>query len=408
MQPSSSQRLTILIVSDVSIASVIGGAERVLFEQSIRLVELGHDVHVLTRRLPSHRKNKKIIQGVREWRYDVSQKSTISFLKTSRRNAKLLFKYLQGKYSFDCINFHQPFSAFGVIQSPLCKNIKKTYTCHSLSFEEFISRTPKPDGLADKALYFLNIHARKWVEKRVLKESDNIITLSQFTRDKLESAYEISPEKVSIIPGGVDLEMFQPAVDKIMIRQRLNVPAEKVIMFTVRNLVRRMGLENLILALKAVVETAPDIYLVLAGEGPLKDDLISLVKQLALENFVEFTGFIPEDLIPDYYRMADLFVLPTLELEGFGLVTLESMASGVPVLGTPVGGTLEILSKFDHEFIFKDMRAESIADLIIKNYWRIKEDPDVWNEISNKCCEFVKRNYSWEKNVASLEKVFMT
>jgi glycosyltransferase involved in cell wall biosynthesis len=202
--------------------------------------------------------------------------------------------------------------------------------------------------------------------------------------------------------------MFQPAVDKIMIRQRLNVPAEKVIMFTVRNLVRRMGLENLILALKAVVETAPDIYLVLAGEGPLKDDLISLVKQLALENFVEFTGFIPEDLIPDYYRMADLFVLPTLELEGFGLVTLESMASGVPVLGTPVGGTLEILSKFDHEFIFKDMRAESIADLIIKNYWRIKEDPDVWNEISNKCCEFVKRNYSWEKNVASLEKVFMT
>jgi len=63
--------------------------------------------------------------------------------------------------------------------------------------------------------------------------------------------------------------------------------------------------------------------------------------------------------------MADLFVLPTLELEGFGLVTIEALASGVPVLGTPVGGTVEILEKLNPNLLFKDTSSESIARLIV-------------------------------------------
>lgn len=399
--------MNILFVADVSISSVIGGAERVLFEQSSRLAQRGHDVHILTRKLPFHLQNQEVILGVKEWRYNVGhQRGVLSFFKKTWQNSKRLFEFLQSKFRFDCINFHQPFSAIGAVRSPLSRNIKKVYTCHSLSFEEYISRNAKPDEFTGKSLYFFNIFVRKWLEKDFLKKSDEILALSRFTQENLWRVHRIPMQNVSVIPGGVDLKRFHPADDKIKIRQRFNILSEKIVLFTVRNLVPRMGLENLILAIQTVADNAPDICLVIGGEGPLKDDLIALAKKTGVENYVRFMGFIAEDELPDYYRMADLFVLPTRELEGFGLVTLEAMASGVPVLGTPVGGTKEILGKFDPGFLFKDTSPDAMAKLILEKYQLIHHNPEVWNDFSKRCRQFVEENYSWEKNVDALETLF--
>lgn len=402
----TSKRLCILLVSDVSIADVIGGAERVLFEQSTRLAQRGHDVHILTRKLPDHKKNAEVIQGVTEWRYDVDKKSAISFINTSRRSARRLFEYLHGSHGFDLLNFHQPFTAFGVVQSPLSRKIRKVYTCHSLSFEEYLSRNVKPSGPKAKVVYLFNVYARKWIEKWILDKCDKIVVLSLFTQDKLWNAHNVTSEKISIIPGGVDLKRFRPFGDKMEIRQRLSIPQSRVVLLTVRNLVQRMGLENLVYSLRIIIEKAPDLYFVLGGSGPLKDDLFALTHQLGLESHIRFTGYISENELPDYYRMADFFVLPTRELEGFGLVTLEAMASGLPVMGTPIGGTQEILGKFDQHFLFKDSSADSMASLILENYQKMKEDPQIWEEMSQRCREFVESNYSWEKNVDALENIF--
>jgi len=402
----ASKKLSILFVSDVSIANVIGGAERVLFEQSTRLAQRGHDVHILTRKLPGHRQNEEFIQGVTEWRYDIVKKSSVSYIKSSRKNARQLFENLHEKFRFDCINIHQPFSAIGVIQSPPSRKVKKIYTCHSLSFEEYISRNSKPENFLAGFLYLLNIYTRKWVEKWILDKCDEIVVLSLFTQDKLWNAHNVTSERISIIPGGVDLKRFRPFGDKMEIRQRLNIPQNKVVLLTVRNLVQRMGLENLVYSLKTAIEKAPNLYLVMGGSGPLKDDLFALTHQLGLESHIRFTGFISENELPDYYRMADFFVLPTRELEGFGLVTLEAMASGLPVMGTPIGGTQEILGKFDQHLLFKDSSADSMASLILENYQKMKEDPQIWEEMSLHCREFVESNYSWEKNVGALENIF--
>ncbi len=399
--------MNILFVADVSIQRVIGGAERVLFEQSTRLAQRGHSVHIVTRKLPDHQACEEIIGGVREWRYDVGQQNAISFVKTTIRNSRQLFEFLHDKYHLECINYHQPFSAFGIVQSPLSNRIKRIYTCFSFSFEEFVSRNAKPHGLLGRTLFFFNIHTRKWMEKKVLKKCEKIVVLSEFTQEKLCSTYKIPAQKISMIPGGVDLKRFQPAADRLEIRRRLSIPQEKVILFSVRNLVQRMGLDNLIFAMKEVVKAAPDVHLVLGGEGAIRNDLKALAKSLEVEDFVQFAGFVPEEDLPDYYRMADLFVLPTRELEGFGLVTLEAMASGVPVLGTPVGGTKEIIAKFDSDYLFKDTDPDSMAALIIENYCKIKEDPESWKHISHQCRQFVENNYSWEKNVDCLEAVLM-
>lgn len=398
--------MNILFVTDVSISEAVSGAERVLFEQSTRLQKRGHNVHILTRRQWGHKSNLEIIQFVKEWRYDVEQRNSLSFIKSILLNSKRLFESLQNQYSFDCINFHQPFSAFGVIHSPASKKVKKVYTCHSLSFEEFQSRNPRPTNSIKRLPYSFNIQARKLIERKVLNGSDRIAVLSQFTQEKLWRVYEIPSGKIVVIPGGVNLQRFSPAINKIEIRRCLNIPREKMILFTVRDLEPRMGLENLIYALKEVIKVVPDSYLVLGGQGPLKSSLISLSHELGVERYIKFVGFIPEKELPDYYRMADIFILPTMELEGFGLITLEALASGVPVLGTPVGGTVEILGKLGSKYLFKDTKPESMASLIIETCQQFKNNPWLWKEVSAQCRAFVEAHYSWERNVDSTEELF--
>ncbi|MBT7087274.1 MAG: glycosyltransferase family 4 protein [Desulfobacterales bacterium] len=218
---------------------------------------------------------------------------------------------------------------------------------------------------------------------------------------------KINTNKIELNPGGVDLDRFKPSIEKTSIREELDIPEEKIILLTVRNLVHRMGLENLIKALELVVKNTPDIFLVIGGDGPLKNKLITLTNRLGLGDYVRFSGFIPDDDLPDYYRMSDLFVLPTKELEGFGLVTLESMATGLPVVGTPVGGTKEILNKFDSAFLFKDTTPEAMAEIILKYHRIIKYSPQEWKETSVKCRKYVEDNYSWAKNVDELEKLLI-
>jgi glycosyltransferase involved in cell wall biosynthesis len=284
--------------------------------------------------------------------------------------------------------------------------LPKVYTCHSLSFEEYATRNKNQTGVYNNAIFIFNLFGRKWIEKYVLKKSHKIIVLSEFTCEKLKHIYNIFTGKISVIPGGVDLEKFYPLENKMTVRDLLKIPFGKVILFTIRNLVERMGLENLILALKNLREKAPDIFLILGGEGPLKDRLMSLAKEIGVEEHIKFTGFINEKQLPDFYRAADIFVLPTKVLEGFGMVTLEAMASGLPVLGTPVGGTKEILGKFDPSFLFDGTDSDSMAALILEKYYLIKNNTQKWNEISLRCRAFVESNYSWEKNIDAIETLF--
>jgi glycosyltransferase involved in cell wall biosynthesis len=254
-------------------------------------------------------------------------------------------------------------------------------------------------------MHQLNVIGRRRLEYRALQQSDRIIVLSRYTEKKLKKTHGLLPEKIACVPGGVDLEKFQPAGDKTTYRRKLGLPDDSVILLTVRNLVPRMGLDNLLSALKQIVIRAPDIYLIIGGDGPQKSELVELAKRHGIANCMRLEGFIREDRLPDYYRAADIFVLPTRELEGFGLVTLEALASGVPVLGTPVGGTREILSRFDPEFMFKDITPDSMAALILEKYRQIKKHPAEWAQICASCRQFVEDHYSWEKNVDALEKV---
>jgi glycosyltransferase involved in cell wall biosynthesis len=385
---------------------MIGGAERVLYEESTRLAKKGYAVRILTRRLPYHEADVANINGVEEHRYNFQEKLFPFFFKSIMSDCRKTFRSLEANFPFDIINFHQPFSAIGVLSSTGSRKVPCVYTCHSLSFEEYISRSSSPKNPIKWLLHHLQVRARKSTEQIVLKRSDQIVVLSEYTREKLKRTYGLAPSKVSVIPGGVDLEHFRPSTDKARIRTRLNLPQDKFILFAVRNLVPRMGLENLISAFEIVQDGRPDLLLVIGGEGPLEPALKEQTKRCGVEDCVRFAGYIPDQDLPAYYQMADLFILPTTELEGFGLVTVEALASGLPVLGTPVGGTREILAKLGADYLFEDSTPQSIATGILKalNDWATNKA--AYESIAQTCREAAEQHYSWDNHVSQLEDLF--
>ena len=398
--------MKILFVADVSITNVASGSERVLYEQCTCLSRSGHEVHLLTRRLPLHKSADEEIDGVKEWRYGFEKKLPYPFLKSIFSDCRHSFNYIQKDSSFQIINFHQPFSALGVLSSRASTDIPKIYTCHSLSFQEYASLSSLSTDIKGWVSYWIHLLGRKVIEKKVLARSDHIVALSKYTSEKLIKTYGLPSSKVTVIPAGVDLNRFRPFNDKQLSRNRLGMPNGQFMLLTIRNLEPRMGLENLILALKEVVKERKDILLIVGGEGPLSQDLKSLAREVGIEDSVKFTGYIPDEELPHYYQMADLFILPTKALEGFGLVTVEALASGLPVLGTPVGGTKEILAHMGPEFLFSDSTPDSMARLILKSMQHWTTNPEIYNEISRKCRKVAEDYYSWDPHVAKLENLF--
>ena len=403
--PSEYTNLNILMTSDYPLGEFIGGSVRLMYEESTHLAKKGHKVHVLTREeLIRHGYDQ--VKNIQEWKYSINNNNRLLFLKTTLSNSRRLFETLSKKFQYQVLNFHQPFSAYGILKSPQSNKMSKIYTCHSLSFEEYKSRNPNRQRLIDKFFYPLNIIVRKCFESNALRKSDFIIVLSQYTADKLYKIHGIVPDKIIVIPGGVDLCRFSPSNNKTQPRASFGLPKDLFMLLTVRNLVPRMGLENLITAFKMVLTYRQDLFLLIGGEGPLEEALKEQTRRCGLQDFVRFAGYIPEEDLPSYYQMADLFILPTTELEGFGLVTVEALASGLPVLGSPIGGTREILTKLGSEYLFDDSSPPSIAKGILNalNGWAANQAS--YKNVSETCRKVAEQHYSWDGHVRKLEGLY--
>src|SRR5438132_854951 len=181
------------------------------------------------------------------------------------------------------------------------------------------------------------------IERACLRRAGLVHVLSDFSADQLWKLYAVPRERIVRIRGAAATDRFKPAPDRGAIRGELGLSADRPIVLTVRNLEARMGLDNLLGAMAVLKARCPSALLLIGGAGSLRGALEAQSQALGLEAHVKFLGFVPDAELPRYYQAADVFVLPTRELEGFGLVTVEALACGTPVLGTPVGATPEIL-----------------------------------------------------------------
>ncbi|HEY9608828.1 glycosyltransferase family 4 protein [Allocoleopsis sp.] len=238
----------------------------------------------------------------------------------------------------------------------------------------------------------LSIFLKHWVEQRVYDRCDRFIVLSKAFGTILHQEYQVPWSKIHIIPGGVDLSRFQPNLSRQEARSQLNWTQDRPILFTPRRLVHRVGLDKLLTAIATIKLKIPDVWLAIAGKGPLQGALEQQATDLGLNDNVRFLGFLPDEQLPVAYQAADLSVMPSQSLEGFGLAVLESLACGTPALCTPVGGMPEILEPFSPDLIASSTEATAIADRLEELI--IGKLPMPSREA---CREYAATNFDWYK-----------
>ena len=183
--------------------------------------------------------------------------------------------------------------------------------------------------------------AKRLVEALAYRRFDTYVTASDAFGRVLTGTFGVDPARVRTVPPAVDCDRFTVG-DAATARERLGLRPEGPVFACVRRLEPRMGVDVLLHALTLV----PGADLLVAGTGSRRAELEDLSRRLGLGGRVRFLGRVPDEELPLVYRAADATVVPSTHLEGFGLVVLESMASGRPVVATDVGGLPQALGPF--------------------------------------------------------------
>jgi glycosyltransferase involved in cell wall biosynthesis len=203
---------------------------------------------------------------------------------------------------------------------------------------------------------------RKLVEGIVYRQAAEVVVLTHAFGTRLSREYGVRPERISVIPPAVDLERFTPG-DRRQSRAALGLPDDGWIVVAARRLVPRTGIDVLLRAW-SLLAPAERGALVIAADGPEAPSLHELAIRLGVAESVHFLGRVDDELMPDLYRAADVSVVPTRALEGFGLSALESFACGTPVLATTVDGLREALGPFADSCTVPPDDPEQLARLL--------------------------------------------
>jgi len=201
-------------------------------------------------------------------------------------------------------------------------------------------------------------------EKEIIKDCHRIIASTGREKDYLINYYNASPKTISIIPCGVNLDIFR-IIEKEIARNRLGFNGERIILFVGR-IVPIKGIDKLLMALTHLKNIEQLRLLVIGGDKNCQDEvnrLRRLSKNLKIESSVTFLGLVEQEKLPYFYSAADICVFPS-HYESFGLVTLESLACGTPVVATDVGGVQSVVRDGETGYIVLDNAPQLLAEKI--------------------------------------------
>lgn len=201
-------------------------------------------------------------------------------------------------------------------------------------------------------------------ERVLANKCHRIIVATAKERDDLVHYYGASPDTISIIPCGVNLELFQP-MDRTLARQQWNLNGEKVVLFVGR-IDPLKGIENLLVAVSNLSRTH-HLKLIVAGGGDRAQSEVERLKglstELQIDDQVTFLGSMSQEDLPQLYNAADVCVVPSY-YESFGLVALESLACGTPVVATRVGGTESLIRQGETGYIVDSNAPQTLSNTI--------------------------------------------
>lgn len=330
--------LRLLLVADVSAERVLGGAERMLVEHLRALVAGGYGVTLLTRQpQPDSPLCITLDGGVEEHRLPFDGDRGVAGLVQLRQQAKRWWQ--QHGIQFDLVVAEQPL-VMSALHAAGCK-LPRLQVCHSLACEEYATRHGLDWGLKARAA----AAAMRQLEGGLYRSANRVMALSCFTRERLRRVVGVAPERIAVAPGGVSLPAVADSVQRTAWRQQLGWQGQVVM--TLRNLVPRTGVDLLVQSAAILRYTHPDLRWCVVGDGELGEPLRDLCRLLQVDDRIEWCGYLAEDEVTQRMQAADLFMLPTRALEGFGLVTVEAASHGLPVVATPVDANIEVVPSID-------------------------------------------------------------
>jgi len=231
----------------------------------------------------------------------------------------------------------------------------------------------------------------RFILRWLVNNSSKIITISKATSSFCQKA-GLNEEKMDVIPFGVDTDFFRP----------LDVYKDENIfqILSVGYLIERKGFEYLIRAMADVLKEHKQARLKIVGSGPLESKLKKLIYELGLGDEVEIVKNVSDEELLMLYNSADLFVLPSIvdsqgNTEGLGVVLLEAMACGVPVIGSGVGGILDIIVNGKNGLVVEEKNVIELSSNILT----LINNNEIINKLSNNGFNTVRFNFSW-KNIA--------
>lgn len=243
---------------------------------------------------------------------------------------------------------------------------------------------------------YLHSTFKSTLSKLVLKNAGDVIALTEDMKNEMQ---KFCDRDILVIPNGIDPEVFKDLSGE-MARTRLEIGDNASVILFVGRLHPVKGVGYLIESIGIVKNKNRNVRLFLVGDGEERIYLENLVKDLVLDDYVRFIGAVPNEKVLEYMVAADVFVLPSLS-EGFPVVILEAMASGLAIITTKVGGLPEVIKNKENGFLVEPKNPEEIAENILL----LLEDDELREGISRNNMKIVGE-YTWESVVGRLERVY--
>ena len=243
------------------------------------------------------------------------------------------------------------------------------------------------------------------IEKFLLEQVDSLLCNSRFTlAHVLKTA---RPKKTKVIPPGVDIHIFQPKPENgkkdLLLR---NLPKDCLLVLTIGRLIELKGHRYLLEAFRHLPEDM-HAHLLVGGDGPLRKTLENQVWQSGLSNRVTLIGQVPNDLIPLYCSLADIYVQPSIidqegNTEGLGVTLLEAMACETPCIGARTGGIPDIIQDGRNGYLVEPGSSPQLAEKISL----LLKDGDLRVRMGTEGRRFVEENYSWDAKAKELVEIY--
>lgn len=214
-----------------------------------------------------------------------------------------------------------------------------------------------------------------------LQNANLVLAVSGFTRDRLLNEQQLDKRRVGILPNTLDSVNYRISPKPAYLLARHNLRADQPVLLTVARLdshERYKGYDTIIRALPKIRKVLPKVHYLLVGKGKDRTRIEELVRSLDLTSNVTLVGYVPDEELCDYYNLCDVFAMPSKK-EGFGIVFLEALACGKPVLAGNQDGSVDALCHGKLGVLVDPDKVDEIADALVKMLQREYAHPLIYN-----------------------------